>query len=103
MKSLTVFTHARPTQTNAALRRLIALAREAGSEVHLPEDEARKHNIDPQEGVVVDANPNGDTDPGVSPRWVLSRSGDPKLRRSSPTIFTSCRRSACFEISRITR
>src|SRR6476660_7831490 len=49
------------------------------------------------------SNPNGDTDPGVTPRVSINLSGDPKLKRSSPMIFTSSRRSACLLISRITR
>ena len=49
------------------------------------------------------SKPNGDTDPGVSPRCSASRSGEPKLRRSSPIAFTKRRRSASFSIGRITR
>ena len=65
MTSLTVFTHARPTQTGAALRRVIELAREAGVEVRLPEDEVKKHGIGEQDGVVLGADPAGDTDLAV--------------------------------------
>jgi NAD+ kinase len=65
MTSLTVFTHARPTQTGAAMRRVIELARDAGIEVRLPEDEVRKHGIEEQEGVVLGADPAGDTDLAV--------------------------------------
>jgi NAD+ kinase len=63
--SLTVFTHARPTQTGAAMRRVIELAREAGIEVRLPEDEVKKHGIADQNGVVLGADPEGDTDLAV--------------------------------------
>jgi len=63
--SLTVFTHARPTQTGAAMRRVIELAREAGVEVRLPEREVEKHGIGEQEGVVLGADPAGDTDLAV--------------------------------------
>jgi NAD+ kinase len=63
--SLTVFTHARPTQTGAAMRRVIELAREAGIEVRLPEDEVKKHGIGDQDGVVLGADPAGDTDLAV--------------------------------------
>ena len=65
MTSLTVFTHGRPTQTGAALRRVIELAREAGVEVRLPADEVRKHGIEDREGAVLGADPAGDTDLAV--------------------------------------
>ncbi|MEA2408855.1 MAG: kinase [Thermoleophilaceae bacterium] len=62
MTSLTVFTHARPEQTGAALRRVIELARAAGVEVRVPPDEVKKHGIEPQDGVVLDAESDGHTD-----------------------------------------
>jgi NAD+ kinase len=65
VSSLTIFTHARPTQTNAALRRVIELARQAGVEVRLPPAEVEKHRIEEQEGVVLGADPAGDTDLAV--------------------------------------
>ena len=65
MSSLTVFTHARPQQTGAALRRVIELANGAGAEVHLPYPEAEKHGIAAQDGVVLGADPAGDTDLAV--------------------------------------
>jgi NAD+ kinase len=60
--SLTVFSHARPAQTGDALRRVIELARAAGVEVRLPENEVEKHGIEEQDGVVLGADPAGDTD-----------------------------------------
>ena len=51
--------------TGGALRRVIELAREAGVEVHLPEDEVEKHGIEPQDGVVRGRRPIGRPRPGV--------------------------------------
>jgi NAD+ kinase len=65
VRSLTVFTHGRPTQTGAALRRVIELARGAGVEVRLPENEVKKHSIGDQNGVARGADPAGDTDLAV--------------------------------------
>jgi NAD+ kinase len=65
MSSLTVFTHARPEQTGDALKRVIELARGAGWEVRLPEPVVEKHEIEAQEGVVLGADPAGDTDLAV--------------------------------------
>ena len=62
MRAVTVFTHARPEMTGGALRRVIELARAAGAEVHLSEDEAEKHGIESQEGVVVGAGQSADPD-----------------------------------------
>ena len=62
MRSLTVFSHARPAQTDDALRRVIERAREAGVEVRIPPDEVKKHGVEAQEGVVLDADPADDTD-----------------------------------------
>jgi NAD+ kinase len=60
-RSLTVFTHARPEQTDEALRRVIELAREAGVVVRIPQDEVDKHGIEPSDGVVLGPDPDGDT------------------------------------------
>ena len=40
-----------PEQTGDALRRVIELAREAGVEVRVPQDEVEKHGIEPADGV----------------------------------------------------
>jgi NAD+ kinase len=63
--SLTVYSHGRPRQTGAALRRVIELANDAGVEVYLPYPEAEKHGIAEQEGVVLGADPAADTDLAV--------------------------------------
>jgi NAD+ kinase len=64
VKSLAVFTHARPAQTGEALRRVVQLAREAEWEVRLPEREMEKHGVEPQDGLVV-GDPADDTDLAV--------------------------------------
>jgi len=65
VKTVTVFTHARPEMTRGALRRVIELARDAGVEVHLPQAEVEKHGIEPQDGVVVAPEPPDDPDVAV--------------------------------------
>jgi NAD+ kinase len=60
--SVTVFSHARPQQTGEALRRVIELAHSAGVEVRLPGAEVEKHGIEPEDGVVLGADPADDTD-----------------------------------------
>jgi len=64
-RRLTVFTHANPEQTGDALRRVIKLARAAGVEVRVPQGEVDKHGIEPADGVVLGAEPDGDTDLAV--------------------------------------
>ncbi len=64
-RSLTVFTHKRPEHTTEALRRVIELARKAGVEVRVPQEEREKHGVEPAEGVVLGADPGGDTDLAV--------------------------------------
>jgi NAD+ kinase len=62
VKTVTVFTHKRPEMTGGALRRVIELARDAGVEVPLPGDEAEKHGIEAQDGVVVGNDSPDDPD-----------------------------------------
>ena len=76
MKTVAVFTHKRPEMTGGALRRVIELAREAGVEVHLPEDEVEKHGIEPQDGVVLGADPPADPDVGDRARRRRHDPGD---------------------------
>ncbi|MGH2741343.1 MAG: NAD(+)/NADH kinase [Thermoleophilaceae bacterium] len=45
--SVTMFTHSRPGDTGAALRRIVELAGEAGVEVRLPAAEVEKHGLVP--------------------------------------------------------
>jgi NAD+ kinase len=81
VRSLTVFSHARPAQTGDALRRVIERARDAGVEVRIPPDEVKKHGVEAQEGVVLDADPAEETDLAL----VLGGDG---------TILTTLRRYA---------
>ena len=46
-RSITVFSHSRPNDTGAALRRIAELAGEAGVEVRLPAAEIEKHGLVP--------------------------------------------------------
>jgi NAD+ kinase len=62
VRTVTVSTHKRPEMTGGALRRVIELAREAGVEVHLPEDEVEKHGIEAQDGVVLGGDESADPD-----------------------------------------
>jgi NAD+ kinase len=65
VSSLTLFTHGRPQQTGDALRRVIELSREAGWEVRVPDSVVEKHHLDAQDGVLLGADPAGDTDLAV--------------------------------------
>ena len=64
-RTLTVYSHARPEQTGDALRRVIAMAREAGVEVNVPQEEVDKHGIEPADGIRLGADPSDDTDLAV--------------------------------------
>jgi NAD+ kinase len=61
-KSATVFSHARPQETAAALRALIAAARQAGYVLRFDPDETRKHGLQAQEGLELDADVRTDVD-----------------------------------------
>jgi NAD+ kinase len=65
VKRATVFTHARPEMTAGALGRVIELAREAGVELHLPENEVKKHDIEEREGVVLGADTADEVDVAI--------------------------------------
>jgi NAD+ kinase len=53
-EAITVFTHARVTDTRGALMRVIELAREADVEVHVSTNEAAKHGLEAEEGLVIE-------------------------------------------------
>jgi NAD+ kinase len=60
--SITVLTHQYPQETSEAIRRLVDYATEAGVEVRLSDEEAEKHELEPREGLVLGADPDGETD-----------------------------------------
>jgi NAD+ kinase len=59
---ITLLTHQYPEETSEAIRRMIRFATEAGVEVRLSDDEVEKHGIAAQDGVVLGADLDGDTD-----------------------------------------
>jgi NAD+ kinase len=61
-QSITIFSHNRTEDVARPLQRVLELARESGTQVRLPEAEARKHGLERQDGLVVGADPAGDTD-----------------------------------------
>jgi NAD+ kinase len=61
-RSLTVLTHTRPQQVAQALATLIAAARKAGVTLRFDEEETRKNEIGPGEGIEVDAPLTDDVD-----------------------------------------
>jgi NAD+ kinase len=80
-KAIALFSHARTHDTGGALARVLELAGEAGVEVHVSADEARKHNLAQGDPVVV-----GD-DPGGAAELALVLGGD-------GTILSTLRRYA---------
>ncbi|MEA2466666.1 MAG: kinase [Thermoleophilaceae bacterium] len=60
--TITVLTHQYPGETSDAIRRLIDYATEAGVEVRLTQKEVDKHRISPRDGLVLGADPDGETD-----------------------------------------
>jgi NAD+ kinase len=55
VRTATLFTHRRPAETGPAVRTLLKIAREVGAVVRLNPEETRKHALEPQEGLVLDA------------------------------------------------
>jgi NAD+ kinase len=62
VRTATVFTHRRPTETGPALQTLFEIAAEAGAVLRLDADETRKHELAPAEGLVLDAPVRRDVD-----------------------------------------
>jgi NAD+ kinase len=61
-RAITVFSHDRVQDVARPLRRVLELARETGTEVRLPQREVEKHGVEPQDGLVIGAEPGSDTD-----------------------------------------
>lgn len=61
-RSIEVMTHYRPLQVKAALDRLIAEARACDVVLRFDEDETRRHELQPAEGLVLDAPPSTDVE-----------------------------------------
>ena len=59
---VTLFTHQHVADTTDAVAHLIAQLTGEGIEVLVPEAERQKHGIPARDGVVLDADPSGDTD-----------------------------------------
>jgi NAD+ kinase len=62
MRAASVFTHRRVSDTAAALRELIAAARRAGVLLRFDEEETRKHQLRPGEGIELNASASDDAD-----------------------------------------
>ena len=61
-RKATVFTHRRPDETAPALRELITIAREVGAVLRFDPEETRKHELEPGEGLALDAAVERDVD-----------------------------------------
>jgi NAD+ kinase len=62
VRRATVFTHRRPAETSPALTTLLERAREAGAVLILDEEETRKHELRPTEGLELDGSGDHDVD-----------------------------------------
>ena len=62
VRTATVFTHRRPAETAPAIGMLLELAREHGVVLRFDPDETRKHELEPAEGVELDAPVMQDVD-----------------------------------------
>ncbi|MFL5885122.1 MAG: NAD(+)/NADH kinase [Thermoleophilaceae bacterium] len=64
-RTITVFTHQFPDDTEGAVRRLIEVATERDVQLRFPPGESEKHNLQDCRGHVVDAPVDGETDLAV--------------------------------------
>jgi NAD+ kinase len=62
---ITLFSHQYPEQTAECVARLIDGARAAGVQVRVPPDEVSKHGLQASDGMLLGADPAGDTDLAV--------------------------------------
>jgi NAD+ kinase len=62
IRTATVLTHRRPSETGPALERLLALAREAGATLRLDPEETRKHGLQAADGLELNAPVDRDVD-----------------------------------------
>jgi NAD+ kinase len=62
VKTATVLTHRRPAETAPALTMLRELAQEAGAVLRFDPEETRKHQLEPQAGLELDADLQADVD-----------------------------------------
>ena len=63
--AVTLFTHQHANETREAVRELIDRLTSAGIEVRVPSAEVEKHGIEERDGVVLNADPDGETDLAV--------------------------------------
>ena len=61
-RAVSVHTHQSPEETGDAIRRLLDAAGAAGVEVHVPEEEVRKHGLSDREGAVFGTDHDHETD-----------------------------------------
>jgi NAD+ kinase len=62
IKTATVVTHRRPSETAAAIERLLELAREAGAVLRMDPEETQKHGLESAPGLELDAPVERDVD-----------------------------------------
>jgi NAD+ kinase len=62
IRTATVFTHRRPSETGPAIGSLLALAREAGTALRFDQEETGKHGLQPAPGLELDAPVSAEVD-----------------------------------------
>jgi NAD+ kinase len=62
VRTATLFTHRRPAESRPAVLMLLQIAREVGAVLRLSPEETRKHALEPQDGLVLDAPITPDVD-----------------------------------------